>query len=129
MDDADIYAAAETPYQRDENNYWGILDNEEEDEGDLGDLGDDPFDTAQILEQNAQQWVNLVETSGGIMAFHKCLWQIVSYYACNGWMLVRSHTQINYEMTLRNGVYELETKIAPMKWQLKPPGPKRQGQQ
>ena len=103
MDDADIYAAAETPYQRDENNYWGILDDEEEDEGDLGDLGDDPFDTAQILEQNAQQWVNLVETSGGIMAFHKCLWQIVSYYACNGWMLMRSHTQINYEMILRNG--------------------------
>ena len=30
-------------------------------------------------------------------------------------------------MTLRNGVYELETKIAPMKWQVKPPGFKRQG--
>ena len=30
-------------------------------------------------------------------------------------------------MTLRNGVYELETKIAPMRWQVKPPGFKGQG--
>ena len=104
VDDADIYAEDDKDYEREhDENYWAVLGEEDEEAQLKGDLGDDPHDTARQLEKNAQLWVYLVELTGGLMAFHKCAVQIVSWMAASGSMIMRSSTSVNYDMTLRNG--------------------------
>ena len=48
------------------------------DEGDINQSHDPATEVIQNLQHSAQTWTSLVGTVGGLMAFHKCNWQILT---------------------------------------------------
>ena len=49
---------------------------------------------------NLKTWSTLVAATGGLMAFHKCSWQVLSWRDVNGYMLPQSDENTNLHLQL-----------------------------
>ena len=63
---------------------------------DDGEIPEDDYITEVIgiLQQSAQFWSDLVALTGGLMAFHKCTWQILTWMIKNGEVIMRHRDHI-----------------------------------
>ena len=70
------------------------------DEGDIDPADDPATEVIQNLQHSAQTWTSLVGTVGGLMALHKCNWQILTWLVNYGDMVPREQDTINGYMHL-----------------------------
>lgn len=97
---------ASDAYVDDANQYAECAVQEEfphEHSGDTSDP-DNTADTAPLvmeaMQRSAQLWTNLVMMVGGLMAFHKCLWQLLAWKGSKGRLVPRSRDEISGEISL-----------------------------
>jgi hypothetical protein len=63
--------------------------------------GKNPVDTViQACEHSAQTWSNLVDICGGLIALHKCTWQLIAWHLLHGRMTMIQNP--HRALTLRN---------------------------
>ena len=65
------------------------------DEGDVDPADDSATEVIQNLQHSLQTWTSLAGTVGGIMAFHKCNWQILTWLAKYRDMIPHERNTIN----------------------------------
>jgi hypothetical protein len=54
------------------------------------------------MEHHEQMWVALVAATGGLLALHKCTWQILAWVAIAGCYLMASETTVKRELRLKD---------------------------
>ena len=99
VDDTDTYA--ELPNEDD--NYMDIPDLEsrdEEDDDDVPSWRNAPRHVIATLGEGAQLWTNLILMIGHLMAFHKCLWQLLPWMPQDGLLVPRPFEDYKGELHL-----------------------------
>lgn len=109
VDDTDTYAEDEGPID------WPD-DDDDEDEGTvtmMEQLMEDDPATPVIADLNAsaQLWTNLVNMVGGLMAFHKCNWQLLTWKPFRGELIPRDRDEFQGDLILEDHK-GLQTRIA-----------------
>ena len=54
------------------------------------------------MQNHAQVWAVLVAITGGLLAFHKCHWQILAWAAVGGYYLMMSDRKIDGDLSLKD---------------------------
>jgi hypothetical protein len=54
------------------------------------------------MQNHAQVWAVLVAITGGLLAFHKCHWQILAWAAVGGYYLMMSDRKIDGDISLKD---------------------------
>ena len=52
------------------------------------------------LQHSVQTWMSLVGTVGGLMSFHKCNWQILTWFVTDGEITPHEQDTINRDIRL-----------------------------